>query len=67
MLGKLHETRSLSSSIARATDLTKITTYPGIDEFRTEGVSQGQLTWLNSSVSRSSFNFLFLPTSSNLT
>ena len=27
ILGKLHDTRSLSSSIARATDLTKMTTY----------------------------------------
>ena len=66
ILGKLHETRSLSNSIARATDLTKMTTCKrlSIDYFAMNTRPQ---TWLNSRVSSRSFNFLFFCASSNLT
>lgn len=66
ILGKLHETRSLSNSIARATDLTKMTTCERLRIDYSETKTRLH-TWLNSRVSSRSFNFLFFCASSNLT
>jgi hypothetical protein len=66
MLGKLQDTSSLSNSIHRATDLTKMTTFNDISLVNQKPRSTKR-TWLNSRVSRSSFSFLFFWISSSLT
>lgn len=43
MLGKLQETKSLSNSMARATDLTKMTTWTGVSRVVERGAEDAYL------------------------